>query len=1206
MDAPRNLMEAIRRATQERPDKRALTFMDDGDTESRALSFGELDRLARSLAARLQADGLEGERAMLLFEPGLDFIVSFVACLYAGVVPVPAYPPEPHRLAHTLARLERIVADAQARVVLTSPLIRGFAEGVMAQAQGDALSRLAWISSDESAASPDDWRPPTLDDGTLAFLQYSSGSTSDPKGVLITHGSIWSNIQMCQRAFELSAESVFVSWLPVYHDMGLIGTLLSPLATGAEVWLMPPHAFLKKPVRWVDLMSRARATVTAAPNFAFDLVVRKTSLEARARLDLSSLRVVANGAEPVRRDSVERFVRYFSPAGLGRDVVVPSYGMAEVGLFASCAPSGRRFSHLTVSKSALARHKVTGALPGDADAVAFVSCGVPDGDGRVEIVHPETRRRLGPGAVGEVWLAGPHVAAGYWRQPELTEVAFGARLADEPERGPFLRTGDLGFVQDGDLFITGRRKDLLIIRGRNLYPQDLERSMDATASVLPEVRPGCAAAVSIELDGEEALAIFQEVDPRLNPEHDPARVASTLRDAVARDHDVQAQLVVLVARGTLPKTSSGKVMRFACRQAALRDFAEGGLEVVYRDTLTQASPPPRVSAEASAAAVEPRLAWLRAQGLRALDDAGLSPHFVLELGNQGLLGLEVPREQGGLGLTADDAARVVQQAAAIDLGLAMFLATHNALGAGPLRAHGHDAQQAELLPALASGRALATLAATDDDDPLEAPRLEGAEGAWRLNGELRSVPGARPCAALNVLARHGDGFTLLHLPRSREGCGVHAEASEASARGVPPARVRFEDVAVRAHDVLGAPGEGLAAAGASLDHARFLLAAAGLGAAQRALQLMLRFASRRPIAAGWLLDHPTAVDAVHQTVLEVTALDASVTSLAARIDAGVAVPSAAFAALKVRAAETALHAADRLAELLGARGRLERNLAPQLQRDARQLGVLHGSRVALLAQVGAALGADPGPAVAFLAEALGASEVAERVRSALAAVPAGGRPASRAWPDFRAGELYAAALGQAALAGASDPRRRMAAEAIGAEVARRADALAPEALRARGPSARALTQLAQESIAGIGELGLPRVDPAAAGDPLLEVADAARAAARPEAPKALVPEKAPAPARPKGPDDEVAQLKRWMISWIARELGVSPQTLQSRIGFKGSASTPFSALGIDSVTTVQFVGALEEKLGSAIPVTTLREHGDVDSLARHLIQQRRR
>ncbi|MCA9545668.1 MAG: AMP-binding protein, partial [Myxococcales bacterium] len=344
---------------------------------------------------------------------------------------------------------------------------------------------------------------------------------------------------------------------PLYHDMGLLGTLLGPLGLGAEVWLMPPHAFLKRPARWLSWMSKVGCTHTAAPNFAFDLCVRKTPQEVLERLDLSRVQVIVNGAEPVRRDTLDRFNQTFAAAGLNPDAVSPSFGLAEVGLFASVAPKGRRLSHLTLAKGALARHRVQAALPGEPEAVAVVSCGVAWGDARFEVVHPERRTRVGGAQVGEIWIAGGHVARGYWRQPELSEAAFRARLADDPEAGPFLRTGDLGFVQDGDLYITGRRKDLLIIRGRNLYPQDIERSLDGTREALPEVRPGCAAAVAIQVDGVEQLAVFQEVEPGRNAAHDPEQVVSALRDAVLRDHEVRPHTVVLLAKGSLPKTSSG-------------------------------------------------------------------------------------------------------------------------------------------------------------------------------------------------------------------------------------------------------------------------------------------------------------------------------------------------------------------------------------------------------------------------------------------------------------------------------------------------------------------------------------------------------------------------------------------------------------------------------------------------------------------------
>lgn len=583
------LVTTTRRHAAERPDDVAWTFHPDGEAESERLTWAALDRRARAFGALLQARGLGGARAILLFPPGLDFGVALLGCFYAGVVPVPAYPPEPHRLAHSLRRLEGIVADARTPVVLCSPDIRAFARDLFARTGPSALDRLVWLTpADADEAGADDWRPVEVSADALAFLQYTSGSTADPKGVMITHGSLMANLEMIREAYDIGPETVYACWLPLYHDMGLVGHLMASLFVGARAAFMPPGAFLAAPVRWLRLITAVGATYTAAPNFAFDLAVAKIGPRDRQGLDLSSLRVVVNGAGPVSPATLRRFVAAFGSHGLRRDALTPSYGMAELAVFATCGPRIARPICRDVDPHALAGHRV--AAPGATGATTLAGSGRTWGSERIVIVDPETRRPLPADRVGEIWIAGPHVAAGYWGRPEQSEATFRARTADGD--GPFLRTGDLGFFAGDELFVTGRLKDVVIIRGRNLYPHDIEATMSAVRAHRPEIRLGCAAATSVEVDGDERLVVLQEVDPARNPAFDAAATIEALREAITRAHGVRAASVVLLARGTLPKTSSGKIMRHACKRAWLADFARGGLEVIARHDLRLDRPAP--------------------------------------------------------------------------------------------------------------------------------------------------------------------------------------------------------------------------------------------------------------------------------------------------------------------------------------------------------------------------------------------------------------------------------------------------------------------------------------------------------------------------------------------------------------------------------------------------------------------------------------
>ncbi|MFL6192843.1 MAG: amino acid adenylation domain-containing protein, partial [Thermoanaerobaculia bacterium] len=579
---PSTLVELLRMRAVSQPERRAYTFLLDGEREEVHLSYGELDRQARAVAARLQELGVQGERALLLYPPGLQYAAAFFGCLYAGVTAVPVYPPRPNR---PDPRFLAILSDARARVVLTTSAILPNAERLM-----PATAPVAWVATDGlDFEGAEDWRDPAVGPDQLAFLQYTSGSTSAPKGVMVSHGNLIHNERLIQKAFGMTAESVVVGWLPLYHDMGLIGNLLQPLWAGSSCVLMSPVDFLQKPLRWLSAVSRYRGTVSGGPNFAYDLCARKVRPEDKAGLDLSRWTVAFNGAEPVRAETLDRFAEAFAPCGFHREALFPCYGLAEATLFVTGAARGEApvVGRFVVPR--LERHEAVADEAGRALVSSGRALEAPLGQ-EVAIVDPEGLR-LEEGRVGEVWVAGPSVAQGYWNRPELSEAAFRARAADGS--GPWLRTGDLGFLTGGELFITGRAKDLVIIRGRNHYPQDIELTVEKSH---PSLRPGCAAAFSVEEAGEERLVVVQEVR-REARNADPAEALEAIRRAVAEEHEVQLQAVLLIRTATLPKTSSGKVRRHACREAYLdgtlpvvaaweAEGATGVFEVVPADNLT--------------------------------------------------------------------------------------------------------------------------------------------------------------------------------------------------------------------------------------------------------------------------------------------------------------------------------------------------------------------------------------------------------------------------------------------------------------------------------------------------------------------------------------------------------------------------------------------------------------------------------------------
>jgi acyl-CoA synthetase (AMP-forming)/AMP-acid ligase II len=562
--------------------RRAYTFIADSENENAVLTYEQLDRRARVIAVALADRGVrQGDRAILLYPPGLDFITAFFGAIYAGVIAVPCYPPHRLQLARSLPRLTAIVANADPSVVLcTAEVAADLSAGVV---HVPTLHAVPWIATDTLADDAiDTWKEPDVDASTVAFLQYTSGSTAAPRGVMVTHSNLLHNLAVANYVEQNDSDSVSVSWLPVIHDMGLIEGVLEPAYAGYPAYLMSPATFLQRPFRWLRAITKYRATNSGGPNFAYDLCARKVNAEQRATLDLSSWRVAYNGAEPIRSETLTAFYRTFRDCGFRWKSFYPVYGLAESTLVVT---SGRRSYEpvfLDADASALSRGRIAQASPnGPSRRVSLVSSGPPTFGAHVLIVNPDTCRRCAPSEVGEIWLSSPSVTKGYWRREEETSQTFVAMLADDGS-GPYLRTGDLGVLINGELFVTGRLKDLLIVRGFKHYPQDLELTVERQH---PAIRPGCVAVFALEAH-DEHIAVAAELDPRrldisrTNPA-DFLALSSLLREgkdaisdligricqAVAEIHGVQLHTVALLKPGALPKTSSGKIQHRACAQA---------------------------------------------------------------------------------------------------------------------------------------------------------------------------------------------------------------------------------------------------------------------------------------------------------------------------------------------------------------------------------------------------------------------------------------------------------------------------------------------------------------------------------------------------------------------------------------------------------------------------------------------------------------
>ena len=568
---PTTIVELLRSRATGQPQDRAYTFMVDGKKEGHNFTYAQLDRQTRAIAATLQKYNAEGERALLLYPQGLEVIAAFCGCLYAGTIAIPVPPPESGRLKRTLPRLRSIVRDAEATIALTTAGILELIATV--KDEFPEFEQMRWIDTAQvDINEADEWVDPEVDKDQLAYLQYTSGSTSTPKGVMLTHYNLMHHCHNLQQACGYDSNSVTVTWMPYFHDYGLVEGMMVPLYNAHPCYVMSPFSFIKRPLNWLRNMSKYKGTHSQAPNFAYDLCTRRIKAKQIAELDLSSWEAAGNAAEPINPHVMAKFVETFSPCGFKWETFAPSYGLAENTLLATTKPKGTRPVFLGVEISAIEKDRVVVADSHKEEGVRIISgCGKKIGDTVIAIADTATMTAKANNEVGEVWLKDPSVAQGYWKRPDVTKETFDAYLQDTKE-GPFLRTGDLGFLHEGELYITGRIKDLIIIRGTNHYPQDIEWTVQELHSAL---RPDYGAAFSIQDKGEERLIVVQEVERR-SGEIDTETIIADIKQEIAEQQEIQVYGVVLAKSGNILKTASGKIQRRACRDK----FLAGTLTII--------------------------------------------------------------------------------------------------------------------------------------------------------------------------------------------------------------------------------------------------------------------------------------------------------------------------------------------------------------------------------------------------------------------------------------------------------------------------------------------------------------------------------------------------------------------------------------------------------------------------------------------------
>ncbi|MBZ5859382.1 fatty acyl-AMP ligase [Flavihumibacter profundi] len=556
---PTSLVDILRLRANNQPNRLAYRYLADGEYDEVVLTYEDLDRRARSIGALLQSSTRAGDRALLLFAPGLDFVAAYFGCLYAKIIAIPAYPPHPARMERMLPIILGIVDDAAPAVVLLNSALFDVINSQKAVKAGFGNMKLLVTDNNEIDNWAEKWQKPEIEGNDIAFLQYTSGSTTTPKGVMVSHSNLLHNLGLIEKYFGQSSESHAVIWLPPYHDMGLVGGILQPLYTGYPATLIPHMMFLQRPYRWLQAISRFRATTSGGPNFAYDLCMKKIKPEQRELLDLSCWEVAFNGAEQVYHKSLDQFADYFAPCGFRREAFLPCYGLAEATLMVMGGPKGRSPVIQNLMSSGLEQNQVIISPTRREDTRTLVSCGQNGSDQKIRIVDTGTLTLCPADQVGEIWVSGPSVAHGYWNKPSETELTFGARLSNSGE-GPFLRTGDLGFLHEGELFITGRLKDLIISDGNNHYPNDIERTVESSH---PAIRQAGSAAFSINNSEGERIIIIAEIEQ--NPDVKAEEIIMAIRKAVAVHHDLHVDDIRLTRPGGIPKTASGKIKHYLCK-----------------------------------------------------------------------------------------------------------------------------------------------------------------------------------------------------------------------------------------------------------------------------------------------------------------------------------------------------------------------------------------------------------------------------------------------------------------------------------------------------------------------------------------------------------------------------------------------------------------------------------------------------------------
>lgn len=1210
------------------PDAMAYSFLGDKLNQEGGLTFAALHGEVTALAADLASRGLVGQRVLIMMPSGLDYVLGFLACLAAGAVAVPMYPPQAKR---DWAKLAAVIGNCQpAAVLLTRALATRFGRDLDAVPGAD---RCMPIFVDErpsvsvgggSAVSAALVSLTAPDPSAIAFLQYTSGSTGTPKGVMVSHENIIHNARQQAQGMGNDRHAVNVGWLPFYHDMGLIGVILQALTVGAHAVVMSPFSFLRNPANWLRAISSYRGAISGGPNFAFDLCTDKITDAEIDGLDLSSWRTAFNGSEPIRTATLDRFAARFARAGFRREAFFPCYGLAEATLYVTgghlraSAPGA-----VLLDRAALSAGRVEDAAPAagqdaPADTVApVVSVHHGFRDQALRIVDPGRWTLAGDGRVGEIWLKSRSIARGYWNRPVETAETFQAYTTDTGE-GPFLRTGDLGFVRDGRLYITGRIKELIIINGVNHYPQDVEDTVQGLGDLFRS-----HAGAAFALPGER-LAVIQGLNrSKLGPAALMEQIGR-IRRAVWDVHGIAPSFVGFVNPGEIAKTSSGKIQRGLIRQRLIA----GDLPLLAQwsadaDPARDTTPAPMPAPPALSDTARDLIAWLhdylprRVNGRMIDERRTIPPYVVLDFARRGLLGMVAPAAAGGLGLSTSCSLRVLEVLGARDLTLALFVGLNNALGIRPILRHATDATRARFLADLAQGRQLAAFALTEpgagsNPAAIQAVARQMPDGSYRISGTKYWSGSAAWAGVLNVFARTHDrdgrmtGITGFAIPEDAPGLRQGPEALTMGMRGMIQNTVILDDVPATADQVLGSPGHGMAVAQDTMCHGRLTIAAVCLGATRRCYQLMLRYAGRREVSTGRLIDNPMTRRILGDTMTAILAIERLVARVAAEVDAGREPLPEILAACKCIATEQLWTSIDQCMQMAGGRGYIESNPVAQLFRDARIFRIFEGPTETLHHFIGQAAIRNPARLRDWLAVSAGDGFVARHVdgvidRSGIGHV-AGDGDAGLLHGRALAMGAYVSALVLHAAPADSDAGSAWAEDRLAA--ARRALDAALDDAGAAALDMAALVDFGRQTDDRIGQGHSLAAMPETACDPLL-----APDLPMPDVPVSDVPVsdvpvsdvpasqtpvlEMPATGMPEpvtaGAPCPLAEVEGFIARWIAGRCGLKPGAV--------SPETEFAMLGLGSIDSGELSIDLSRRFDLDLDPTVFWNYPSIRELA---------